>query len=134
MILVPAGGGVVRFITKFEDFYNDTIPYMYHCHMLTHEDGGMMGQFIVNSPIVGLNEIQTSTESFVYPNPVIDFLTIDTPIGSRLVLYDNTGRFIWGETTDKMNQKIDFSGLKTGVYFLNQVENEQTRVIKIFKN
>lgn len=134
VILVPAGGGVVRFITKFEDFYNDTIPYMYHCHMLTHEDGGMMGQFIVNSPIVGLNEIQTSTESFVYPNPVIDFLTIDTPIGSRLVLYDNTGRFIWGETTDKMNQKIDFSGLKTGVYFLNQVENEQTRVIKIFKN
>ena len=134
VILVPAGGGVVRFITKFEDFYNDTMPYMYHCHMLTHEDGGMMGQFIVNSPIVGLNEIQTSTESFVYPNPVIDFLTIDTPIGSRLVLYDNTGRFIWGETTDKMNQKIDFSGLKTGVYFLNQVENEQTRVIKIFKN
>jgi len=134
VILVPAGGGVVRFITKFEDFYNDTIPYMYHCHMLTHEDGGMMGQFIVNSPIVGLNEIQTSTESFVYPNPVIDFLTIDTPIGSRLVLYDNTGRFIWEETTDKMNQKIDFSGLKTGVYFLNEVENEQTRVIKIFKN
>ncbi len=134
VILVPAGGGVVRFITKFEDFYNDTIPYMYHCHMLTHEDGGMMGQFIVNSPIVGLNESQTSMESFVYPNPVIDFLTIDTPIGSRLVLYDNTGRFIWGETTDKMNQKIDFSGLKTGVYFLNQVENEQTRVIKIFKN
>lgn len=134
VILVPAGGGVVRFITKFEDFYNDTMPYMYHCHMLTHEDGGMMGQFIVNSPIVGLNEIQTSTESFVYPNPVIDFLTIDTPIGSRLVLYDNTGRFIWEETTDKMNQKIDFSGLKTGVYFLNEVENEQTRVIKIFKN
>ncbi len=134
VILVPAGGGVVRFITKFEDFYNDTIPYMYHCHMLTHEDGGMMGQFIVNSPIVGLNESQTSMESFVYPNPVIDFLTIDTPIGSRLVLYDNTGRFIWEETTDKMNQKIDFSGLKTGVYFLNEVENEQTRVIKIFKN
>lgn len=134
VILVPAGGGVVRFITKFEDFYNDTMPYMYHCHMLTHEDGGMMGQFIVNSPIVGLNESQTSMESFVYPNPVIDFLTIDTPIGSRLVLYDNAGRLIWEETTDNENQKIDFSDLKTGVYFLNQVENEQTRVIKIFKN
>ena len=134
VILVPAGGGVVRFITKFEDFYNDTIPYMYHCHMLTHEDGGMMGQFIVNSPIVGLNESQTSMESSVYPNPVIDFITVDTPIGTRLVLYDNAGRLIWEETTDNENQKIDFSDLKTGVYFLNQVENEQTRVIKIFKN
>ncbi len=37
----------VRFITKFEDFADDSVPYMYHCHMLTHEDGGMMGQFAV---------------------------------------------------------------------------------------
>lgn len=50
VVLVPGGNGVVRFITKFEDFYNDTLPYMYHCHMLTHEDDGMMGQFVVNSP------------------------------------------------------------------------------------
>ncbi|NOX17789.1 MAG: multicopper oxidase domain-containing protein [Chlorobi bacterium] len=37
----------VRFITKFEDFADDAVPYMYHCHMLTHEDRGMMGQFTV---------------------------------------------------------------------------------------
>ena len=24
-----------------------TAPYMYHCHILEHEDNGMMGQFIV---------------------------------------------------------------------------------------
>ncbi|MFN4082075.1 MAG: multicopper oxidase domain-containing protein [Bacteroidia bacterium] len=50
VVLVPGGNGVVRFITKFEDFYNDTLPYMYHCHMLTHEDDGMMGQYVVTSP------------------------------------------------------------------------------------
>lgn len=50
VILVPGGNGVVRFITRFEDFYHDSIPYMYHCHMLTHEDEGMMGQFLVNRP------------------------------------------------------------------------------------
>jgi blue copper oxidase len=50
VIHVPAGNGVVRFITKFETFYNDTLPYMYHCHMLTHEDDGMMGQFVVKAP------------------------------------------------------------------------------------
>jgi blue copper oxidase len=50
VVLVPGGNSVVRFITKFETFYNDTLPYMYHCHMLTHEDDGMMGQFVVNSP------------------------------------------------------------------------------------
>ncbi len=30
----------VRFITQFTDFANDPVPYMLHCHMLVHEDGG----------------------------------------------------------------------------------------------
>lgn len=64
VVLVPAGNGVVRFITRFENFYNDTLPYMYHCHMLTHEDDGMMGQFVVNAPCDLLsaqpNNVQTT--------------------------------------------------------------------------
>lgn len=27
-----------------------TVPYMYHCHMLFHEDQGMMGQFVIAEP------------------------------------------------------------------------------------
>ncbi|HRI26432.1 MAG TPA: multicopper oxidase domain-containing protein [Chitinophagales bacterium] len=53
VILVPAGNTTVRFIAKFETFFNDTLPYMYHCHMLTHEDEGMMGQFVVTTPNLG---------------------------------------------------------------------------------
>jgi len=37
----------VTFIAKFEDFASDTDPFMYHCHMANHEDGGLMGQFLV---------------------------------------------------------------------------------------
>ena len=37
----------VRFIAHFGDFADPDIPYMYHCHILEHEDGGMMGQFLV---------------------------------------------------------------------------------------
>jgi FtsP/CotA-like multicopper oxidase with cupredoxin domain len=37
----------VRVITRFEDFADADIPYMYHCHILEHEDAGMMGQFVV---------------------------------------------------------------------------------------
>ena len=40
----------IRFIAKFEDFSDVEIPYMYHCHMLQHEDNGLMGQFIVIDP------------------------------------------------------------------------------------
>jgi bilirubin oxidase len=37
----------VSFIAKFDDFASATDPYMYHCHMTNHEDGGLMGQFLV---------------------------------------------------------------------------------------
>ena len=37
----------VRVIAKFEDYADPDLPYMYHCHILEHEDAGMMGQFTV---------------------------------------------------------------------------------------
>ncbi len=40
-------GEKVRFIAKFKDYADDKYPYMYHCHILEHEDAGMMGQFLV---------------------------------------------------------------------------------------
>ena len=39
----------VTFITKFDDFASNTNPFMFHCHMLPHEDGGLMGQFLVQN-------------------------------------------------------------------------------------
>lgn len=40
-------GTTVRLITQFTDFADSQRPYMYHCHILEHEDAGMMGQFVV---------------------------------------------------------------------------------------
>jgi FtsP/CotA-like multicopper oxidase with cupredoxin domain len=40
-------GSVVRVIAEFADFADPDHPYMYHCHILEHEDAGMMGQFVV---------------------------------------------------------------------------------------
>lgn len=47
----------VRFIAKFERHYDTEVPYMYHCHILPHEDGGMMAQFIVVDPTVQLLDL-----------------------------------------------------------------------------
>lgn len=45
---VKVGSGEkVRIIMRFTDFIDDQIPYMYHCHILEHEDRGMMGQFLI---------------------------------------------------------------------------------------
>ncbi|MQA25875.1 MAG: multicopper oxidase domain-containing protein [Micromonosporaceae bacterium] len=42
----------VRFeiIMRFADYADPDAPYMYHCHVLFHEDAGMMGQFVVVEP------------------------------------------------------------------------------------
>ncbi|MEP6774271.1 MAG: multicopper oxidase domain-containing protein [Chloroflexota bacterium] len=40
-------GEKVRLIMQFTDYSDPTVPYMYHCHILEHEDMGMMGQFVV---------------------------------------------------------------------------------------
>ncbi|GAB3440437.1 multicopper oxidase family protein [Actinophytocola sediminis] len=36
-----------RLAMRFSDHADQDSPYMYHCHLLTHEDEGMMGQFVV---------------------------------------------------------------------------------------
>jgi suppressor of ftsI len=39
-----------RLIMRFTDYADPETPYMYHCHLLAHEDQGMMGQFVVVAP------------------------------------------------------------------------------------
>lgn len=46
VVYIPSGESV-KFIVKMTDYADDTVPYMYHCHFLEHEDAGMMGQFVV---------------------------------------------------------------------------------------
>lgn len=38
-----------RLLLRFEDYADDRAPYMFHCHLLLHEDEGMMGQFVVTA-------------------------------------------------------------------------------------
>ena len=37
----------VELLAKFEHAAPRSTPFMYHCHILEHEDAGMMGQFAV---------------------------------------------------------------------------------------
>ena len=56
-------GETMRVILQFKDYADPHLPYMFHCHILEHEDMGMIGQFVVvddlsdeftiQSPLVG---------------------------------------------------------------------------------
>ncbi len=45
-VLVNAGREVV-IAARFNTYATEDIPYIYHCHILDHEDLGMMGQFLI---------------------------------------------------------------------------------------
>ena len=120
VVLVPGGMGTVRFIAKFDDFANDTVPFMYHCHMLTHEDMGMMGQFIVAEPSASLEEDKISTFNF-YPNPISgdDFTIEFTDLGERIItVQDAQGRIVKSESTSLDQFNLNLSGLDNGVYII----------------
>jgi len=43
-------GKPVELLMRFTDYTDAQIPYMYHCHLLRHEDEGLMAQFVVVAP------------------------------------------------------------------------------------
>lgn len=47
--VVVAPNERVRLLLDFADYSDPDSPYMYHCHILEHEDAGMMGQFVVKA-------------------------------------------------------------------------------------
>jgi FtsP/CotA-like multicopper oxidase with cupredoxin domain len=51
-------GETTRTIMQFGQYTDDRIPYMMHCHMLQHEDRGMMGQFLVTDDGTGPERIE----------------------------------------------------------------------------
>ncbi|MGN9776529.1 multicopper oxidase family protein [Micromonospora sp. H33] len=40
----------MRLAVRFSEYADRDVPFMYHCHLLLHEDKGMMGQFVVTEP------------------------------------------------------------------------------------
>ena len=119
VVLVPPMGGVARFITKFEDFADPVYPYMYHCHMLTHEDGGMMGQFLVIDTTTSVSEIGSSFSGMkIYPNPgtMSEKLNIQLPDdfdGVLIRVSDPIGRVLVTHQIEKggNSAQVDLSSL-----------------------
>lgn len=69
VVTVPPMNGSVKIVVRYDDFSDNEMPYMYHCHILSHEDNGMMGQFIVKKAASGTVERLENILHF-YPNPV----------------------------------------------------------------
>jgi blue copper oxidase len=124
-------GGTVTFIAKFDDYADSTWPYMYHCHALTHEDEGMMGQFTVNTSL-STSENTTPTAFKLYPNPVADKLFINLENLENEIYYITIttleGRVAMMLPKPEWQNGIDVTSLATGTYIL-KLTDEKTKSI-----
>lgn len=119
VVLIPPGDSAI-FITKFEDFIDTIIPFMYHCHILMHEDAGMMGQFlVVPENFSGINNhLKLLKNIRIFPNPSSESINIDfdaTYFDFRIV--DLAGKVIQIENGIQ-NKSINISKLNSGHYFI----------------
>lgn len=129
----------VRFIARFDDFADDEVPYMYHCHMLVHEDDGMMGQFVVTDNSTGDNSRASDPSAFsILPNPVRDNVVMiqanntDLKI-DEIELYDLNGRLMIQKVSQTTERQItiNVSELRPGLYLLRLSSNMGSIVEKV---
>jgi FtsP/CotA-like multicopper oxidase with cupredoxin domain len=123
----------LRFMGSFDDYPRAPVAtngYMYHCHILTHEDsigGGMMHQFAVAdaaSCVVGVDEVvQTPEEIQLYPNPTTGELYLRTAAATAgtLRILDIQGRTLQSLRLPAYagDQRISIDGLPPGLYLVN---------------
>lgn len=123
----------VEFITKFEDFANDTTPYMYHCHLLHHEDDGMMGSFRVLDTTSNVAE-HSEIDFKIFPNPAENFLSLDlnSDFHSRILVTNLFGQQIFSKEilAPQKYISIDVSDWKNGLYFVSVQNGKQTQTQK----
>ena len=124
-------GETVSFVGKFDDFADSDVthPYMYHCHFGGHEDGGMMGQFIVSGAL-GTNQNETNTSFSLYPNPSSNLLYVNLKDNNTEIYYVTistiTGRVVMMLPQPELQNGIDISSLESGVYTF-QMMDKQTK-------
>jgi blue copper oxidase len=136
VVLVPAMQSV-RLIMKFDDFSDPEIPYMFHCHMLSHEDDGMMGQFLVTGIPTEVSTLSDDPVIRIYPNPVTDRLTVEASGADRspvtIEIRNGLGQLCLQEKTSGFPATLNTSHLKTGIYTVSFIYHNRTTVRKVVR-
>ncbi|MBK6837606.1 MAG: T9SS type A sorting domain-containing protein [Bacteroidetes bacterium] len=134
-VVMVAPNETVRFITKFEDYADSTMPYMYHCHILMHEDDGMMGQYVVLPNTSGVQENGNQNLFSLYPIPVTDELNLKFSFSASgtISVHDLMGRIIMSDSIQngQRNLILNTSRWKDGIYFISLERNGKIETQKL---
>lgn len=127
VMFVPLGENV-SFIAKFDDYSDEIHPFMYHCHFANHEDGGMMGQFIVKNPTSVEDSKAINFDFSIYPNPTENKLYINLNSSEIEVYYitisNSKGKTLMMLPQPEIQKGIDISNLAAGAYFIQLIDKK----------
>lgn len=132
-VIVVHSEETVRIIKSFEDYADPEGPYMSHCHILEHEDAGMMTHWVVvdQSTPVSPEEVPFYLAREVvlnpnYPNPLNPLTTIvyslSEPSEVSLIIYNLLGqeveRLADGEMPAGTHETVwNASNFASSIYF-----------------
>lgn len=133
----------IKFITKFTTFSDETVPYMYHCHLLHHEDDGMMGAFLVVDPAANISKIaDDEIDAIIFPNPANESIYIKINLKNsqnlEIKIVDLLGKTMYSKQGKALNGEnlntINTSNFSEGTYFVELYFNNKKYVQKIMIN
>jgi blue copper oxidase len=108
------------FIAKFDDYADPIHPFMYHCHFSNHEDGGMMGQFVVNNPSSIIENMPDESQYTLFPNPASDVIFIDNK-GLEIyyiTIVNSVGKSVMMLPQPEIYKGISIAHLPKGMYYM----------------
>ena len=142
-VVLVLPGDSIEFITRFETFADATVPYMYHCHLLHHEDDGMMGSLLVLDTLSSSIQIIKNSSLYLkaYPNPSKEEWNITGtsryPINAA-TLFDVSGRVVTSlisvQNFNEISLQINNTKLSKGVYVLQLENGDSVQSIQLIKN
>lgn len=130
----------LQLVATFDDFGTPIAPensYMFHCHILPHEDKGMMGQFVVWDGTV--TNVQTTLHPDktlnLYPNPATERLYLEgsNDRESQIRIFNVQGQLLSERKLAPFSGQTDFSigELPPGLIFVEWLTHEGRFVSKI---
>ncbi len=124
VVLIPPMNGSVKLIIKYEDFADNEMPYMYHCHILSHEDDGMMGQFIVENNTTAVTDVDKNQEfSIVQLNQQLYISSLNNENIERVLIYDMSGKLILNNSYGQKEAVVSTLSLILGHYAVSIQSN-----------
>ena len=119
--------------TTVNDFSSGSLIYT-----VTAEDGTTTQDWTVNvtkEVVAGFNN-NNKTNIVVFPNPATDYIIVDnTKNINNILIIDVNGKIVKQTNVNGLSSgKINISELKTGLYFVKLISNDNYQVKKIIKN